>query len=359
MKKILYIISTLKRSGPTNQLYYIIKYLDRSIFNPYIVTLSNESLDSRWKDFASLEVNLFSLKLSRVSGLLLAKSRIKEQINNINPDIIQTQGVRSDYILSKINTKIPWILTSRCYPLEDYIMIYTKTLGKLMALKHLSVMKKCKNVVSCSNAIAQKLSIHGIKSLAIQNGTEVLKKRVKESNNKYSPPIFLYVGHLIPRKNVSFIIKAFNIFSQLNPGSLIILGEGKESTYLKQLAINNNIYFEGRVNNVIDYLNISDYFISPSLSEGLPNAVLEALAAGLPVFLSDIPSHLEIKAECKNCCHIFKLSDGEYNLSQIFVTAKVIFSKSISEEATLSIKNMFSAKIMSEKYQKLYQSSIF
>jgi len=42
MKKILYLVSSLKKSGPTNQLSYIIKYLDRTKFSPTILTLSSE-----------------------------------------------------------------------------------------------------------------------------------------------------------------------------------------------------------------------------------------------------------------------------------------------------------------------------
>ena len=54
MKKILYIVSTLERCGPTNQLSYIIKYLDKSKFEPMVLTLSPEPKEDRMKNVAGI-----------------------------------------------------------------------------------------------------------------------------------------------------------------------------------------------------------------------------------------------------------------------------------------------------------------
>ena len=77
MKKILYIVSSLKKSGPTNQLSYIIKYLDKSKFSPTVLTLSAEPDDSMMEYFQNeLDVKIDSLKLSRVQGILKGVSKI-------------------------------------------------------------------------------------------------------------------------------------------------------------------------------------------------------------------------------------------------------------------------------------------
>ena len=85
MKKILYLVSTLGSSGPTNQLSYIVKYLDRSIFEPLILTLSHEPEASAIKYFQNvLEVRVESLGLSRMRGMLSGSAKVKHYIMNNN-----------------------------------------------------------------------------------------------------------------------------------------------------------------------------------------------------------------------------------------------------------------------------------
>ena len=56
---------------------------------------------------------------------------------------------------------------------------------------------------------------------------------------------------------------------------------------------------------------MSDVFVSSSESEGLPNGVLEALASGIPVMLSNIPQHLEILEEVNNVGNTYSLGEIE------------------------------------------------
>ena len=77
---------------------------------------------------------------------------------------------------------------------------------------------------------------------------------------------------------------------------LLLIGDGKELEDLKKLAGNDRrIKSIGRVPSQFKYLRISDYFVSASLSEGLPLAVMEGMGCGLPAILSNIDSHFEMK----------------------------------------------------------------
>ena len=50
-QKILYVVSTLQQSGPTEQLYNVIQHLDKRVFEPHLITLSKEPADSRWNAY--------------------------------------------------------------------------------------------------------------------------------------------------------------------------------------------------------------------------------------------------------------------------------------------------------------------
>src|SRR5690606_27550731 len=70
MKRILYIVSTLYGSGPINQLQYLLRYLDRSRFEPLILTLSPEPPGSIIKAFLGDGIDVQTLGMSRITGLL-------------------------------------------------------------------------------------------------------------------------------------------------------------------------------------------------------------------------------------------------------------------------------------------------
>ncbi len=95
-----------------------------------------------------------------------------------------------------------------------------------------------------------------------------------------------------PCKNHEYLIKIFREFHKLKNNSLLLLiGEGKTRKSIEKLVCNynleKNVLFLGVRENVSEYLAASDYFIFPSKSEGLPLALIEAQASGIPCFVSD------------------------------------------------------------------------
>jgi glycosyltransferase involved in cell wall biosynthesis len=94
-------------------------------------------------------------------------------------------------------------------------------------------------------------------------------------------------GRLDPLKNHDLIIKLALACKTAYPQVLFVLiGEGTENIEL----LSDNILTLGYKKNVNQYLNAFDAFIFPSFSEGQPNAMIEAMASGLPILASNIPS---------------------------------------------------------------------
>jgi glycosyltransferase involved in cell wall biosynthesis len=353
MKKVLYIVSTLKSSGPTNQLSYIIKYIDRNQFTPSILTLSPEPEDSALEYFReSLNVRVESMNLSRIQGLLIGLSQVKRYILEKGIDIVHTQGMRTDGLVKNID--IAKVSTLRNYPYNDYPTKFGNLKGYLMAWSHMrSIRLNQDNCVACSKSISDDFFNAGVKLKCIQNGVDIekyhplsneekLKLRIKLGINPKCR-IYIVVGSLIPRKNVATIINAFCVDGEQD-SLLFVAGDGFERKELKSIA-GNNVKFLGDVSNIAEYLQISDCFISASLSEGLPNTVLEAMSCNLPLLLSDIPPHKEL---CLENAFFFKVYDVD-SLS------KAISSFNIHDPglSNLVTKN-FSAHLMSTRYQKLY-----
>lgn len=354
--RILFVTSTLKRSGPTNQLYSLINHLREYDHDLSILTLSVEPEDSRIEDFRNLGIDIQTIGLSRLRGIMRGKKAVEKFIVDYGEfDIVHTQGIRADSILSKINGNFKWVVTSHNNPDIDYPMKFGMVKGNLMALKQKRILNKCENVISCSRTIQNELQKRGIESKAVQNGVELSEIDSFQPGDlsEYEKPIFVSVGSLIDRKNMRPIINAFNNYSQDNNGTLFIIGDGPDKDALKREA-NDRIIFTGNVNNVPSYLKSSDVFISASKAEGLPYTVLEALAADLPVILSDIPSHREIKQKCKGNCILFKNDeDGEELLNKL----KDMKSKDLEGSRKVA-ENVFSAHSMASNYNKIYESIV-
>ncbi len=107
-------------------------------------------------------------------------------------------------------------------------------------------------------------------------------------------------GYLVKRKNMQFLLDVFKLlqerFGQESP-QLRIVGDGPACARLKEraeLAGLKNVYFLGWKDDLGPEFNVAHLLLHPSLGEGSPNIVLEALAEGLAVLASDIPEHREI-----------------------------------------------------------------
>ncbi len=100
-------------------------------------------------------------------------------------------------------------------------------------------------------------------------------------------PIILGVGRLVPAKDFSTLVKAFARIHATRPARLIILGEGRERQKLEslanQLGIASDFLLPGFETNPYAYMSRATVFVLSSLLEGLPNALIEALACGCPV----------------------------------------------------------------------------
>jgi len=99
-------------------------------------------------------------------------------------------------------------------------------------------------------------------------------------------PLVIFTGRLETEKRVDQLIQIwFQVHKQYTDAHLLILGTGSQAEKLKRTA-GEGILFGGLVGDTAPYLQTADLFVLPSISEGLSNALLEALATGLPVVVT-------------------------------------------------------------------------
>lgn len=105
--------------------------------------------------------------------------------------------------------------------------------------------------------------------------------------------LLLTIANLEPKKGHIFLLEALSKLKNKGYGfKMFIVGSGKEANRLedeiKNRDLKNEVLLMGRIRNLSDLLSAADVFILPSLWEGLPNALLEAMSAGLPVIATRV-----------------------------------------------------------------------
>lgn len=113
--------------------------------------------------------------------------------------------------------------------------------------------------------------------------------------------VLLSVGELIPRKNHEVVIRALSVLKQLdklNHIEYVICGRGSYEADLRKLAegleVADHVHFLGYRNDISEICNCADLFVFMSHQEGLPVALMEAMACGLPAVCSNIRGNTDL-----------------------------------------------------------------
>lgn len=370
MLKILFIVSTLKKTGPINMVYTLINELDKNSFDPIILTLSKEDdvKSSMLDDFKRINTPIFSLNLTRFQGLQKGKYSIKQFALKHQVNIIHNHGLRPDLLTSSSNIKIPIISSIHSNLYDDYTLGYGNLIGKVAAYLHIKSLKG-KTSVACSNFVAQNLSkrykvsfktiLNGVSfeyfSLPSISDKEMIRNRLRLNLGN---TIFISAASFIVRKSPQIIIEAFLSSRKSKNSVLIMLGDGPLLANCKEMTKGDSrIIFLGNIPNVKDYLKASDYYISASQSEGLPIAVMEAMSCGLPIILSNIPSHQEILNFLPNWPYTFDVNSS-LQLSKIIDNLHENDLNNLSLKAHDVIENKLNSKMMTKSFETLYHQSV-
>ena len=158
-------------------------------------------------------------------------------------------------------------------------------------------------VVSVSPSLLENIRQSGIKtekSCLIENGLDLPPlsapsapaKLRRELGIPADAKLLARVGRLDAIKGNNFLLDALAAIAPRQPAHLLFVGEGEEQAALEKqtraLGLTARVTFAGFRDDVADLLRAADLFVSPSLSEGAPMVLLEAMAARLPVITTEV-----------------------------------------------------------------------
>jgi len=168
--------------------------------------------------------------------------------------------------------------------------------------------------------------------------------------------VLLSVGELSKRKNHEIIIRSL---AKLNKSNIyyIICGDGHLKEYLKDLTyklnINNKVIFAGFRKDIFEICQSSDVFCFPSKQEGLPVALMEAMAVGLPVICSRIRGNEDLIEDGKGgyLCSLNNDEEFYFAIKDIVDNAQKM---KIMGEYNINAIKKFDINNVSKEMQKIY-----
>ena len=149
------------------------------------------------------------------------------------------------------------------------------------------------------------------------------KKKIKDQkirNKKY----LIYVGRMVPHKNLDFLIKVFYELSKTLNIKLLLIGQGSEiislKNQVKELNIKNKVIFKDYVLNPLPYIKNSSLYLSFSDFEGQPNSVIQSLACGTKTIIKYFPGIENIqKLNNLEVVYNFELSKISNKIAKILI----------------------------------------
>ncbi len=175
--------------------------------------------------------------------------------------------------------------------------------------------------------------------------------------------VIVCVANLIPYKGHKDLLEAINIIKNDLPGKWRLLLVGRDTgmkadliTYAETLQITSNILWLGERDDVADIYAASDIGVLCSHEEGFSNSLLEGMANGIPMIATDVGGNSEAIVSGESGIIVPSRSPDQIGNAILKLFSNPLLRKSISSNASLRVRDLFSINLCASKYEKVYSS---
>jgi len=368
---VLIIIASHIIGGPGRGLFQLLKYASPDRFN-YVLcnfNVANYKGEFEFKKQAEengINIELINQKYMFDPGMIWQAYKLIKD-NDIN--IIQTHGYKGHIIgfILSIILNIKWIAMVHGWTYENKkIRMYNKLELFLLRYPHAVITVSpvlYKTLVKRrGERRTTKMILNAIDEYDIRGS--ITKKNIRINNNLSQNDFVIGVfGRLSPEKGHKYLIEALAICTDKYPEiRLLILGDGPEKDNLIKLTqrhgLDKIVIFCGHKSNVRDYYDAINLLILPSLTEGVPNVVLEAMSLCKPVIATDVGGVSEIITDGFNG---WIIKPGDAN-AIVNILDKILYAKqdivSVGIKARDSLYPKFSTKKRADDIIQIYEETL-
>ena len=291
MRDLVIFIPSIEAGGVEKNLFYITKFIKSKFKNIFLVSADklNKNILGKKVKLLSPSSNFFKNK-NRFLKSIICSYLIFKNFNNKNALIFSFQSNFFSIIISKIiNSKI--IIRLNTSPEKYSSNLFKKLFFRLLY-------NFADEIIVNSNEFKKNLfKYFNLNSKMVFNPIKIKKRKKKISFfHNFNGLKIISIGRLTHQKDHITLFEALNMYKNIYNSNfkLYLIGRGYNlkllSDFIHANKLQKNIRLAGYKSNASDYIKSSDLFILPSKHEGLPNTLIEAQVAGVPIIASKCPS---------------------------------------------------------------------
>jgi len=304
---------------------------------------------------------------SRATRSLSFTVNVLNRLKTLRPDVIHAHNLFSPSttaVLAKKLFDIPIIAkVVRGGHLGDLHQLRERALGRYR------VNWLCRNVdrfVTISAEIGEELAKLGVtneRRAFIPNGVDCerfcpvtieVKAGLRKKLKLPDALTVVYTGRLASEKRIEDIVSIWPSVRDKYPGaSLLVVGTGEQAAVLRKMGT-PGVIFTGPVDDVAPYLKAADIFVLPSVTEGLSNALLEAMASGLACIATDVGGARELITPGESGILIPPKNPSVLLEQLLKVLAKTEDRVPLGQKARAHVTEYFSLDFVARSIDRLY-----
>ncbi len=358
-------ITELETGGAERCLVELALGLDRRRFEPVVYCLAGRPVGNATSLVDTLEqagITVHCLGAQRITQFPRVVVQLRRQLAAQHPQIVQTFLFHANIVgsLAACWAGIPHVLTG--------IRVAEPRFGWYLALERWTSRWVERHV--CVSDTVREFSVRvarlpADKLVVIPNGVEVARFSsvtacpAESLGLRHGRRAIACIGRLDPQKGADWLLRLMpGVFAELPDHDLLLVGAGDELDNLRRIAsqsgFGDQVHFLGFRNDVPGILAASDLLVLPSGWEGMPNVVLEAMAAARPVVATDVAGVREVfgpsgaqQIAPVGCAEVF---------SRLMVTIlkDSRLANHLGVENQVRVKRHYSRAAMIEAYEQLY-----
>jgi glycosyltransferase involved in cell wall biosynthesis len=364
---ILHIYQNSKIGGVQQQILNLLKAYNREVFNPIFCCLGPK--EEIGKEIEGMGIDCISLNRSRYNRFSLKiVTDLHRLIKKKHIHILRTHRYRSNFYgrLAAFLTGVPVIVAS----VHDN---YRKDKRPARKMINRILSKMTDKIVAVSEEVKRDImrydKIAPSKIVVIPNGIDIKRFNPKgnfadirkEFSIKQGAIVVGFVGRIVPAKGLQYLIDSIPyVKEEFKNIKLLIIGEGSIVARLHQQAKEKKVYdsiiFAGKRRDIPDILSCIDIFVMPSIAEGLPNALLEAMAMGKPIVATEVGGIPEVIKNGVNGLLVPPRNPGALATAMEGLIGNDRLTAQMGHAARDLVLDKFSMVTIAQKWQTLYLS---
>ena len=293
-RRVLHCIATMAGGGAERQLAYLSQGLTRRGWDVHVaITAAGPNM----KRMQSSGAEIHYLPRHPVSLL----PQLTNLTRRLRPDVVMTCLPKMDVVggIAGQVTGVPWVLYEVNAGISYKRNSRDVTRAFLGTRAHAVIANSAQGLKYWASRVREAHRLHFIPN-PVPTTEIAATPEADETETGISADhlLVMYAGRLDEQKNVVTLVDALERVVATNPRvRAVICGEGplREQiiNFARSSRFTNQILVHGYLNTLWSWMKRADVFVSVSLYEGRPNTVLEAMACGCPLVISDIPEHRE------------------------------------------------------------------